>query len=156
MFPELASQWSGGDGEHRGGPAPPQWPAGRQKGLGSGDQPPQTADRGRGPTRCQNQGEMEILCRWACTLMTRIHTTENKWDIQCTSDVEMLTNEPILCGVLPCSVGRWSSLSWRPMGRWKRLWPNKWRTWRQRWTSGESDKATLKCVEHSSYSSTHH
>lgn len=54
---DMGSEWSGGDGEHRRGPAPPQWPAGGQKGVGPGDQPPQTADGGRRSSCSQNQGE---------------------------------------------------------------------------------------------------
>ena len=46
----------------------------------------------------------------------------------------------LFCAVFPCSVGHWSSLSWRPRERWRRLWPNRWRTWRQKWSSGESGK----------------
>lgn len=36
-----------------------------------------------------------------------------------------------------CSVGLWSSLNWRTRGLWKRLWSNRWRTWRQKLASGE-------------------
>lgn len=53
----MVSEWSGGHGEYRRGPAPPHWPAGGQKGVGPGDQQPQTADGGRGSSCCQNQGE---------------------------------------------------------------------------------------------------
>lgn len=56
-LPDLASERSGGDGQHRGGPAPPQRPAGGEKDVGSGSQQPQAADGGRGSTGCQNQGE---------------------------------------------------------------------------------------------------
>lgn len=53
----VVSEWSGGHGEYRRGPAPPQWPAGGQKGVGPGDQQPQTADGGRRSSCCQNQGK---------------------------------------------------------------------------------------------------
>lgn len=56
-LPDLASERSGGDGQHRGGPAPPQRPAGGEKDVGSGSQQPQAADGGRRSTGCQNQGE---------------------------------------------------------------------------------------------------
>lgn len=39
--------------------------------------------------------------------------------------------------VFLCSVGLWSSLSWRTTGLWKHLWTNRWRTWRQKLASGE-------------------
>lgn len=71
-LPDVASERSGGDGQHRGGPAPPQRPAGGEEDVGSGSQQPQAADGGRRSTSCQSQGELriqsdeddEVVCCW--------------------------------------------------------------------------------------------
>lgn len=51
---DVAAERGGGDGEHGGGPAPPQRPVRGQEGPGSGDLPAQTADGSRGETCSQN------------------------------------------------------------------------------------------------------
>lgn len=55
-----------------------------------------------------------------------------------TSGSHMMTH--FFFSLSPCSVARSSYLSWRATRRWKRLLANRWRTWRRRWASGESDQ----------------
>lgn len=123
--PDVAPERSGGDGQHRGGPAPPQRPAGGEEDVGSGSQQPQAADGGWRSTGCKNQGELLDF------------TEEEPKTSQ--RQARRLTSVAPLCD--PCSVALSSYLSLRATRRWRRPSTNRWRTWRRKWASGESHQA---------------
>lgn len=110
VLPDVASERSGGDGQHRGGPAPPQRPAGGEKDVGSGYQQPQAADGGWRSTSNQNQGELPLP----------VQTDDLLWIRKKKLRPLQMTDISVpLC--YPLSVAHSSYLSWRAMRRWRRL-----------------------------------